>query len=154
MDERIMIIAEGLKGMNNSAVSLVMKGEYDDAEEMFRSAESTCRLFQYSEGIGMIRVSLANLSLIRGDVKGAMSHIEVATEHYPEGEDRKEACKLRSKIALIALEIGMGLEKEGDLEGALGFFERSLPWLNEKRALLVADEIARIKEHLGIDGGA
>lgn len=148
MDERIVIIAEGLKGMNNSAVDLVMKGEYDEAEKMFESAESTCKLFQYNEGIGMIRVSLANLSVMRGNVLEALSHIEIATSCFPQCEERENVCALHRKIVMMALEAGIGKENSGDLSGALEVFERILPELNEKRAALVAKEIQKIKDHL------
>ncbi|MCL1811786.1 MAG: hypothetical protein FWG41_06210 [Methanomassiliicoccaceae archaeon] len=148
MDERVVIIAEGLKGMNNSAVNLIMKGEYDEAAEMFASAESTCRLFQYNEGIGMIRVSLANLSVMRGNVAEALTHIEVATSFYPQCEERECACELHRKIALMALEAGIKKENAGDLAGALELFERILPHLNEKRAVLVSKEIENIKGYL------
>jgi tetratricopeptide (TPR) repeat protein len=148
-DERIIIIAEGLKGMNNAAVELIRKQDYDEAEKMFESAESTCRIFQYNEGIGMIRTSMANLSVIRGNIAEALTHIEVAIESYPQCKEKDEACALCRKLALIALDIGMKKENAGDLAGALELFERTLPHLNEKRAVPVANEIRKIKAHLG-----
>jgi hypothetical protein len=148
MDERILVITDGIKGMNNAAVDLVMKGEYDDAERMFGSIESTARLFQYGGGIGMARMSLANLSVMRGDVMGALEHIEVAEEYYPPGNERDAACGLHKKIAFMALEIGIRKERAGDLGGALELFERIVGHLNEKRSALVAREIENIKRHL------
>jgi len=148
MDEAITVIAEGLKGLNNAAVDLIAKGEYDEAEKMFKTAEETSRLFSYGSGVGMVRVSLANLSIMRGNVLDALTHIEVATEFYPPGCDREEACALQRKISFMALETGIEKERSGDLKGALELFERTLPWLNEKRALMVTEEIARIKQYL------
>jgi tetratricopeptide (TPR) repeat protein len=152
MDERVFVIAEGLKGMNNAAIDMVMKGKYDEAEKMFESAESTCRLFQYNEGIGMIRVSLANLYVMRGDLLGALTNIEIATRCYPHCKERDEARILHQKIAVMALGVGIEKENAGDLNGALEIFERILPNLNEKRAVLVAKEIDNIKEHLRAEG--
>ena len=148
MDEMTFFIAEGMKGLNNAAVELITKGEYDEAEKVFRTVEETARLFSYKEGIGMVRVSLANLSVMRGNILEALTHIDVATEYQPPGDGREEACTLRKKISILALEKGIEKEKQGDLKGALELFERILPNLNEKRAVLVSNEIENIKRYL------
>jgi len=148
MDSRITIIAEGIKGLNNAAVELARKGEYDEAEKMFESMESTARLFSYNEGVGMARMSLASISVMRGKLSEALCHIEVSVEHYPQCDGRKMACDMQSRIVLMALETGIRKEKTGDLSGALELFEKILPKLNEKRAAAVSKEIANIKEHL------
>lgn len=148
MDERIMIIAEGLKGMNNSAIDLIKKGEYDKAQALFESAESTCRLFQYNDGVGMIRVSLANLSVMRGDLLEALTHVETAISLYSQCKEREKACELQRKIAMIALEAGIEKENSDDLKGALEIFERVLPYLNEKRTALVSIEIKNLREYI------
>jgi len=153
MDERIMIIAEGLKGMNNSAIDLIKNGEYDKAQTMFESAESTCRLFQYNDGMGMIRASLANLSVMRGNILEALAHIEMAISCYSQCKERENACEMQRNIVMIALEAGMEKENSGDLEGALEIFERILPHLNEKRVALVSAEIKSLKEYIFHGGG-
>jgi len=148
MDEKIFIITEGLKGLNNAAVELIKKGEYDEAEKMFLTAESTYKLFKCDEGISMIRVSLANLSLMRGNIADALGHVETATCVCPPGKRRDEACDLHKKVAFMALKMGMEKEKSGDLRDALELFERIVPHLNEKRAALVSKEIESLKVHL------
>jgi len=147
MDE-IEYIAEGLKALNNAAVSLVLKGDYEGAEKMFRSVEEMAMLFCYEEGVGMTRVSMANLSMARGNIMDALAHIEAAIGLFPPGDDRDAACDMQKKISLHALESGMEKERAGDLKGALEMFETILPILNEKRAELVAAEIENIKRYL------
>jgi hypothetical protein len=150
MDDRIVIITDGLKGLNNAAVGLVMKGEYDEAERMFETIENTSRTFRYGGGVGMARVSLANICVIRGRITGALDHMEVAVEHYPPGKERDDALIIQKKITLIALDIGIKKERSGDLNGALELFERIVGHLNEKRAVLVTKEIEHIRKHLNI----
>jgi tetratricopeptide (TPR) repeat protein len=152
MDE-ITYLAEGLKAMNNAAVDMVLNGEYDKAEKTFRTVEETSRLFCYEEGVGMARTSLANLSMIKGDLIKAIDHAEAAVEFFPPGGGMEEAYDLLKRISIAALETGIEKERSGDLEGALELFERILPVLNEKRAELVAAEIENIKQYLGNGGG-
>jgi len=148
MDE-ITFLAEGLKALNNAAVDLVLKGEYDDAERAFKTVEDMSRLFCYEEGVGMARVSLANLSMIRGNISEAVDHIETAIEYFPPGDGKEEAYALQKKISIAALEAGIEKERSGDLKGALELFEKIIHILNEKRAELVAAEIKNIKQYLG-----
>jgi len=147
MDE-IEIIADGIKALYNTASEQISKGRYDEAEEVFNTIERTVEVLGYKEGIGMVRVSLANLSMMRGNILDALTHMEVAKENYSPGENMRAACDTQTKISLIALEIGMKKENDGDLEGALELFEKILPNLNEKRAAAVAGEIENIKRYL------
>ena len=149
MDD-ITMIAEGLKALNNAAVDLITKGEYDGAEKMFGTIESTYRMIGYGEGISLVRTSMANLSAIRGDLIGSLSHLEIATENA--GDNIGTVNEMRRKISLAALEIGIGKENDGDLVGALELFTKILPNLNEKRAEAVAAEIENIKRHLTEEG--
>ncbi|MDR0334284.1 MAG: hypothetical protein LBH69_00135 [Methanomassiliicoccaceae archaeon] len=154
-DDKITFIAEGMIGLNNSAVELVRKGEYDGAEEMFETMENTAKLFGYNEGVGMARMSLASISMMRGRLLEALSRIEGSVCIYPECEGRKIACDMQSKIVLVALDMGIKRERAGKLNDALELFEAILPKLNEKRAAAISKEIAHIKAHLakkGTDG--
>ena len=147
MDEITFVIAEGLKGLNNAAVDLVMKGDLDEAERVFESIENTAKMFQYNDGVGAARVSMANLSMMRGDIIQALTHIEIAVEKCS-GSNKEEACAMQKKVSMIALQKGMEKEKEGELKGALELFERILPHMNEKRAAAVSKEIESIKAYL------
>ncbi|AIZ56051.1 hypothetical protein Mpt1_c01480 [Candidatus Methanoplasma termitum] len=151
MDEKLLIITDGLKGLNNSAIEMIIKGEYAEAERMFETIENTSRLFGYEGGIGMARLSLANVSILKGDVFEALAHIEVAECCNLTGNDGETVCSLHKKIALMALEVGIRMENSGELRDALDLFERIHPYLNEKRAVAVKEEILNLKEYL--DGG-
>jgi len=147
MDEITFVIAEGLKGLNNAAVDLVMKGDLDEAERVFESIENTAKMFQYNDGVGTARISLANLSIMKGEIIQALTHIEVAVENCS-GANKEDACAMQKKVSMMALQVGMEKEKKGELKGALELFERILPIINEKRAAAVAKEIESIKAYL------
>ncbi|MDR0887988.1 MAG: hypothetical protein LBM39_02235 [Candidatus Methanoplasma sp.] len=146
-DERILIITEGLKSLNNSAVDMISKGDYDSAAHLFETAEKTSDLFGYSEGVGMANLSLANLFVLKKDVLGALAYAVKAADILPPGEDKNTAKDMSRKLAISAVRLGIEKEDSGDFESALKAFEAAYPHVGD-RAPMIADEISFIKSHL------
>lgn len=147
-DELISAVAENLKNMNNTAVELIRNGRFDEAQRMYEMSDAAMCLLNYTDGIAMVRISLANLAAMQGDFVSGLDYAETVLVLSASEDFKKEAKDLCGRIAKHVLKAGMTEEESGDMKMALKFFEKAAPHLGEKRAALVYREIELIRSHI------
>lgn len=137
-------IAEVLKGIFNSALECLRKGNLYDAESMFAYALDVSKTFGYADGQAMALESLANVSVMRCDFGMAMSRLSAARELGT--ADSGRIGSTLSDLADAVVRRGIKSESSEDYEEALSMFRAALPFLEGERREAVEYEINLLEE--------
>jgi len=144
-------VVDLLKGINNSAVGLIQKGDFEAAVKMFELGEETSLRFNYIDGALSNRLNMIKVQLLSGNFLQVIDSLDIMAEFDVSDEMRKEVTRFFKEASVTMLKAGMDMEANGDMRNALRMFERIHPYLNNKRADLVGKEIEMLRSKLGTD---
>ncbi len=155
MQEISKIISHKLKDLFNTGFVLVEEGDYDIALEMFKTARDVSKLIDYQKGIFMADSSIANIYALKEKFDESFNLYKTCLNNINKEmfvvEDKKNTDEYKFKkeqlmknlhvISLKLLEVGIEHEKSGEFTEALNIYKKIVPYLNEKRRILVEKEI-------------
>lgn len=87
--------------------------------------------------------------LVPEDYCQALKNVYRAAKQVKSGEEQKFLAEMLRKLAIETVRQGIRREKAGEYAEALLLFQTVLPFLNPKRAAVIAEEIRKLEENSG-----
>lgn len=145
--EIIQEIANQIKGLHNGALSHIKDNEFEQAAVQYRKVLIIAEKINYYEGMAMTLFSMANLSLLVGDLFEAMNNAVDAKELYIKaGKPDKDSEKLVLLLAEGLKKQGIKLEKSGKFQEAIRHYNASIPFAVEKSKIAMEHEVKLLKK--------
>lgn len=134
------------EALRNAATAAREDGELDQAEALFREAESAFEQLGDDRGLGWCALGLAFLARYRGDVDESLERLQHALEFFDYAEERVGAAR-----ALVA--VGDILRRRGEHGRAMQAFRRALAMAEAARNPRTAANCMLTMGHLHLDAG-
>jgi len=140
-------IAHEVMGLHNGALRHIKRHEYAEAMTQYSKALIITEKVHYYEGMAMTLFSMANLSIIAGNLFEALNNAADARDLFIKSTKAQGHCdELIRKITNGLKKQGIAYEKKGMFKEAVTHFEACLPFIQDKAKQTIEHEVNLLRK--------